>query len=282
MSELSPRELRLMLYLDGLLEGEELAAFERELASDPTLRAQVEEDRAITGRLGALLGPTDQDLATLKIPGERPDASAPAPIRIERFRLPARLIGGIAALLVVSTLGAVWWWNTTTRIVLPPIALLQPADIWQRELNDRFIPDWVCEDDEQMLSFTEGRFNEGLLFARVDNIEFMGWSYATNLLSGNSASMLARVDGEQVLVLVDKIGKDRPLHTPDDRFPALKMFRREVGGFVLYELTPLDAPAILDLAYSTGPRPPQPIEPPDDESADESADPQGGSASGPE
>jgi hypothetical protein len=64
------------------------------------------------------------------------------------------------------------------------------------------------------------------------------------------------------------------------------MFRREVGGFVLYELTPLDAPAILDLAYSTGPRPPQPIEPPDDESfdgpADGSADPQGGSPSGPE
>lgn len=269
MSELSPRELRLMLYLDGLLEGEELAAFERELESDPTLRAQIEQDRAITARLGTLLGPTDEDLARLEIPDEPQGSSTSAPIRIERFRLPVRLIGGIAAALVVSTLGAVWWWNTTTRVVLPPIALLQPADIWQRELNDRFIPDWVCEDDEQMLSFTEGRFNEGLLFARVDNIELMGWSYATNLMSGNSASMLAKVDGEQVLVLVDKIGRDRELDAPGDRFPALKMFRREVGGFVLYELTPREAPAILDLAYSTGPRPPQPIEPPEDHPDDQ-------------
>lgn len=287
MSELSARELRLMLYLDGMLDGDELASFERELEADPTLRAQVEQDRQIMARLGTLLGPSDAGLAALSVPDDVPDQVSPTrdvvtlspsgqrraseaqtsgntqPLSITRFRMSTRVIMGIAAALLVSTLAAVWWWNTTTRVVLPPIAYLQPADIWQRELDDRFIPDWVCEDDEQMLAFTEGRFAEGLLFARVENIEFMGWSYATNLLSGNSASMLATVDGERVLVLVDKIDRDRPLDPPSDRFPELKMFRQEVGSFVLYELTPRDEPAILDLAYSTGPAGPPTLDPPD-------------------
>src|SRR5690606_11168224 len=48
---------RLAAYPDGLLTGEDLRAFERELANDPALRAEVDTQRSIDTSLNRLFEP---------------------------------------------------------------------------------------------------------------------------------------------------------------------------------------------------------------------------------
>jgi hypothetical protein len=54
----------------------------------------------------------------------------------------------------------------------------------------------------------------------------------------------ARVDGQNLLVLADKACEDV---APSASGCGLHRFRREVGGVVFYELTPLDKPLLLNL-----------------------------------
>ena len=55
---------------------------------------------------------------------------------------------------------------------------------------------------------------------------------------------LARVDGQPVVVFVDRAERDpSTLQEPTE---GLHLFRRPLGGLVLYELTPLEYPALLE------------------------------------
>jgi hypothetical protein len=57
--------------------------------------------------------------------------------------------------------------------------------------------------------------------------------------------LLARVDGKEVIVVVDRKAREKsPL--PPAR-SGLRSFREEYGNLVLYEVTPLDHPTILPL-----------------------------------
>jgi len=82
-------------------------------------------------------------------------------------------------------------------------------------------------------------------------LEVLGWSYnsiqddkSLGVFSGYTLYLLARAKGEPVVVLIDRTGYDRPLEV--DSASGLHLFRREIGGAVLYEISPLDAPAVLD------------------------------------
>ena len=59
---------------------------------------------------------------------------------------------------------------------------------------------------------------------------------------------MARVHGQPVIVFVDRIRAERE----QQQLPPnseLHLYRREVGKLVLYELSPLDRPYVLDSFY---------------------------------
>jgi hypothetical protein len=57
--------------------------------------------------------------------------------------------------------------------------------------------------------------------------------------------MLCRVEGQPVMVLVDRVEADRPDATQSCD-PSLRVFREERDGLVFYEITPLDSPRVME------------------------------------
>lgn len=244
MSEPTPRDTLIARYLDGLLEGDELREFESALASDASLRSSVELDRRIADRLDAMLHPG----AAFSIRGNRENASSSNSNR-QRWRP----IGAIAAaLVIVAAIGI------TYRIQVGASgsfasATREPIEIYRTTIERGFEPAWVCEDDAQMLSYTRERFGRGLLFEPVPGLTLVGWGYANGVLSDLTLSLLVEHGKERILLLVDRSRDDRALEDPALTDPTLHMFRRKVGRFVLYEVTPRDRPLLLDAAYTARP-----------------------------
>ena len=57
--------------------------------------------------------------------------------------------------------------------------------------------------------------------------------------------MLARVDGVPVMVFVDRTSADTDPKLDQGRV-GLHLFRKELGSLVLYEVTPLGEPRVMD------------------------------------
>jgi hypothetical protein len=64
-------------------------------------------------------------------------------------------------------------------------------------------------------------------------------------MSPHTTAMLARVDQSPVLVFVDRLERDQPQAMPEPS-SGLRLFRKQLGELVLYELTPLTAPRVMD------------------------------------
>src|SRR5690606_42083595 len=75
-------------------------------------------------------------------------------------------------------------------------------------------------------------------------IEMLGISYPGGL-SRDSTAMLCRVDGQPVIVLVDRATADRS-DAIDNGNPALHVFREERDGLVFYEVTPFDSARVIE------------------------------------
>ncbi len=67
-------------------------------------------------------------------------------------------------------------------------------------------------------------------------------------LSRYTTTMLARVDGQPVMVFVDRRENDEQIVPPDPK-TGLHLFRKELGDLVLYELTPFAEPRVMEYLY---------------------------------
>lgn len=246
MSELTPREETLAHYLDGTLPGDELRAFEALLASEPDLRAAIDADRRIATHLRELLGPPRE----LSLPASD---TTPCPAQLAtdattRRSSWRRLVALAAVIVIVAGVGIAY---NQHRARTSPFATptVEPAGVYRTAVDRGFDPAWVCEDDAQMLDFTRERFRRGLLFTPTRGVELVGWGYAGGALSEMTATLLAKHDDRRIVLLVDRSRNDRTLEDPGLSDPSLRMFKRIVGRFVLYEITPLDRPLLLDAAY---------------------------------
>ena len=74
----------------------------------------------------------------------------------------------------------------------------------------------------------------------------MGLAYP-NTITPRTIALLARVHSEEVVVFVDRVRADPGQSLPQGS--GLNLHRRRVGKLVLYELSRLDRPFLLDLFY---------------------------------
>lgn len=228
-------------YLDGLLSVEERAEFASRLVGEPALREQVEMQAAINRELARMYSP------------ERADRIVPLrPTR--RFR--ERVVGLprvalLAACITVIAGGVFQSWRYLRPRVVTPVYVLQPwrsmATVYEDELAGPFKPIWVCRDDRAFAGFVRKRFGEPLLLAQLPaGATGLGWSYSRSI-SDLTVYLLGEVNGQRVLVFVDKLSSDTGEAAKAATGPNL--FRRELGSFVLYEATPFAEPTFLPHFY---------------------------------
>ena len=120
-------------------------------------------------------------------------------------------------------------------------------DLYRQQVGKGFTPDWVCKDQQEFASYFAGRFGQPLMIHDASACAAMlGLSY-TGGVTKASMGMLGTADGKNVLVVVDQAANDGKMKMshPD----GLKLFRRKIGSLMLYEVTPLDQPRLLEMFY---------------------------------
>jgi hypothetical protein len=244
-------------YLDGILDRTDREAFEFRVQADPALRRAVEQQQQIDAALSRLFTAPSAETLSRKVTdgvtarrGGKGVAGADAGRR--RFLALAACIG----------IGAVATWRLWS-FFQPAGRDIYAAQEWRSlqtvyddVLAAGFKPDWVCKDDEELVSSFRKRLRARLIVAQTPSVAAGGLGYC-NCITPSTMFVLARVAPEgtlakpdpqnaaKVIVFVDRASRDTDQTLPDDS--PLKLFKKQLGPFVLYEVTPLSKPFVLDL-----------------------------------
>jgi hypothetical protein len=238
-------------YVDGLLDDDERVAFENELHRRPALRDEVERQERIDGSLREAFSPpsTERLRALINLADRGEEDMSP---RAFRFPAPLRHVA-LAASLLLAVAG-LWMIQS---VVAPSSTGPDPyavqahrtiQQVYDDERTSGFEPDWVCENDQEFRSAFAMRFRQPLLLrALPEDIAAVGLSYS-NTISTDTIYLLARVGNERVLVFVDKLERVETAPTVDD--PSLRVHRRVVDDLVLYEVSPLAEPSVIEYFFN--------------------------------
>jgi hypothetical protein len=231
-------------YLDDALADPDRARMAREISASRELQAEVELQKRIDESLRRSFAPTAVPERLLaKLREEAPAAQFVPPLRRRRMMLAA---AAAAAVLVWSVLGWQYVANSSKTPRYNPNLPL--ATIYEMQVAAGFKPKWVCDDDREFASTFLTRQGQGLLLAAMpEGSKMVGLTYCGGI-SRYTTSMLARVGNVPVMVFVDRLSADTHPHPPADD-TKLHLFRKELGSLVLYELTPLEQPGVMDYLY---------------------------------
>lgn len=232
-------------YLDGLLTPTERAAFEQELAQNAAMRAALDRQHRIDEALRALYaapaaaavlsGVTRQARAGA---GHRPVAVTPG---ARRWLAVAASVG----IIIVS--GWVSWPYLQPTQKHDPYAHTRPRTVTQyyhEAVAAGMKPDWLCKTEEEFRTAFERRLQSDLTLATLpEGIKVVGLAYR-NVITPKTVCVLGEVHGHPVIVFVDRAAADTA--PQPERECGLRMFRRDLGDLVLYEMTPLEQPFLLE------------------------------------
>lgn len=223
-------------YVDGVLNEEDRAAFEDAMRQRPELAAEVELQAAIDTSMKRMFDPGDAGK------GEEMQGHLAGRIGAKVFALAAAIvIVGVVAWMYVGSGG-----GGGGRSRRPVKIAMTPVEVYAAEVDAGFVPEEVCTTPEAFEDWIDDRYGQLLRPEARERVELVGWSY-TDVLSPYSALLLARVEGREVLVLLDEIREDTGLTVDADA--PIRLFRREFGNLVLYEITPLDESVVLEMLY---------------------------------
>ncbi len=255
-------------YIDGDLTGEALSLFERRVRAEPELRSEFALQREVSDSLRRAYTPSKiTRTQVLGIASPTLAAAETLPPDQSRHAAEAREIAGrvgrpwfrraaIAAALIGCAYGAWIVWpmlNQKPDSSATPKApqLLTAADAYKSEVESGFEPDWVCANDQEFINTFKDRLGQGLVMKPATaQAQMLGLDYA-KVLSPLTVTMLGEVDHQKVLVIIDRITQDKP-DAVNAGLGGLHAFRREIGSLVLYEITPLEKPQMLDLIGEPG------------------------------
>jgi hypothetical protein len=261
------------LYVDEQLHGEQRAAFEQQLGRESTLNAAYHRQRAIDSSLRrmfpapAIDGHADRivERAIAQLPPAEHNGhpaleraasvtlvgkSKPAPARRRQPFMRGWLAIAAMITLFIGVPSAFWLWHDT---IFPPrspyaVGRAEPLDVLYREqVTKGFKPDWVCNDQREFASYFAGRLGQPLMIHDAPaGAAMLGLSY-TGGVTPSSMGMLGTANGKSVLVVVDQVSNDAKaqMKQPGD----LKLFKRKIGSLMLYEITPLEEPKLLEMFY---------------------------------
>ena len=226
-------------YLDGQLQGDELAWMRARIEQDPALRNEEELHLRMTESLRRIAAPEQIPFPAAAAAAEPP--AAPIPItRAKPVNSPWLRRWGlaIAAALLLAGAGVFrFYWDSR----VPDFNLMAPGELYSRLVMSGFRPAQVCTSDPEFAALVHEKLGTALIATASPGVEVLGWGYSSDYngspISPRTMMLLAKVDGREVLVLLDQTARDRTLAAPAGG--KLNLFRREVGPIVAYELTPM-------------------------------------------
>lgn len=243
-------------FLDGAMSPAEAAAFEAQLASSPELMAEFRAEQALQQQLNDSLRASfsPRVMPPLLTNTEQQESF---PIKKARsWSRESKMLLALAAAIALIVGVQSYSWLTTPGI--PPRPTLVAT--YENVVNSGFRPSEVCTTPESFSKWTAARYSTPLASVeKRPGVEFVGWSYST-AISNYTGVLLARVDGKPVVVVLDTIANRDGAGSPCWRNPEdnkiVNVFPMEVGNLILYEITPFDAPRIVDnLAVVANPAP---------------------------
>jgi hypothetical protein len=232
-------------YLDDMLSTEQRRDFEAQLATTPELRDALAAQRRIDSRLRAMFEVGAAVGADEVVQQEQVQQKALHPLRPRSPRSVSRVWvrwGALAALFVL--VGLVWTY-TLGGLSGDPRALTLTA-LYKQELKGGFKPKEVCTDPAAFCEWMSRRYGQGLTVKDPPaGLTLVGWDYA-ELVSPYSAVLLAKVDGQEVVVVLDRLVVEKRAQ-PAGAQHGLNVFRGVVGKMVVYEVSPLPDARIINL-----------------------------------
>lgn len=239
-------EEELAAYADGLLSLSEREAFEQRLRAQPEVAVELELDERVSAALRRQFpaaAPSDAHLQRM--------LAGPAPVFTRRFAQVAVLAAAAALCGVIAA------WQFLDRPKNVPFFAPQPvAELYREEIAKGFEPYYECRDDERFAATFKQRQGITLhLAAMPAGKGMLGLSYPGGL-SRDTTAMLCQVDGEPVMVFVDRVENDQPIAGENDD-PALRITREVRDGLVFYEIAPVGTSSVLEYLVREKPAKPQ-------------------------
>ena len=253
----APRSVReqIDLLVDGELSGPEAASLRAVLAEDPELRREYEWLASIDHSIRRTFVPPAMELllpTVLRDPVEHSPGSGPVPTiagRIAPERRPLWGAKGLAVAALVALVAGVLFWGNAPRS--SRTNFITAGDLYHKLVGRGFEPEFVCTTDKEFNAAVGKRFGQGLLLASSPEIQLVGWAYSNNYkgitISDRTLILMAKVNEQPVIVLMDRAEADRPQTL--DPASGLHMHRAEAGELVLYEVSTFDQPRLIDRAY---------------------------------
>ena len=244
-------------YLDGQLSGAERSAFEARLARDPALAGAREAQRRVDAGLRGLFvippfiplpmsghptgtngHPSNGHPVTPATPAATTGTAGYGWAGIKSAILSTKgLLAGLALLAVLLGVGG---WLAYLQFTAPH--QLTFAEIYQQQV--RVTPNGSV-DGSQVETVASQTIGYGIrLKSHPANVKLVSMS-AAHVLSPHTFVLQARREGQDVVLLADRACEDAPAAAAAGC--GMHQFRREIGGVVFYELTPLDEPMLLSV-----------------------------------
>ena len=254
---IAPRDAELVQrFLDDELTGNAGAAFAKRLQREPSLRAELDRNRALQAELRHTLpfGANNADT---------PDATAvldavfdaPAPPRPFPFRRIAAYAGALAAALVLAVTVRTAVMHAS-RVAVP----VDPARLYLATTR-AFEPDIVCDTPEKFIEYTAEHLGPRLTANFDTPVALIGWRKPRGAYGGElpddpndpnadpARILLATApdgtpEGTRIIVVFHEA--DRPVTEPAS-ITGLNIFERRFGKLTATEVTPLASPMVLEL-----------------------------------
>jgi hypothetical protein len=230
-------------YLDGVLDETQRQEFEARIEQDPALRHEVDKQRRIDAAMKRCCPVPDVDVLL-----NRAIETASRPVRSHGLlfkigRIAAMIAAGVLVVLAVQ-------WAVGPGKPKPlgegTYTVLGLETSYRQVVDEGFTPLWRCETDKEFAETYGYRLGQPLVLGALPaGIEALGLSYIP-AISFDTIALLATVDSQRVIVFADHTRAVDNTQT-ELANPGLHLFQRRVGDLMLYELTPLDTPTVLDL-----------------------------------
>ncbi len=238
-------------YLDGAMSGAERSAFETRAQSDETLARELSLQRAADDSLRRQFKPP---AAPIGLPGRaegpagRIDGTSGGALE-SAGRPRRRKVSTPLAAAALILLAVIVGYFTLNGSPFGP-SHSSAAEVYKRVVDGGFKPEWVCEGPEQFAQYTKDRFGRPWHIDQEQGTTLVGWRYSADLLSPDESLLLATRDGQKIVVVADSAANARRVRAGD----GLRVHERETGGLVMYEISPLDQPVIIN-HITVGPTP---------------------------
>lgn len=234
-------------YLDGLMNAEQREVFEARLRAHPELNREIQLDAQIDASLDRLF-PLEQaseeyieDVIT-----QASTSSEPSTSRL----LPYRSLSRTMRVAILGLAAAVAWiivgFQLEDSAPETPFFQAKPvAVVYQEVVENGFDPYYECREEDRFAAVFLQRQRQALRLATLPpGSRMLGLSYPGGL-SRDTTAMLCRVDGQPVMVFIDRLENDLPIAARND-VSEIKVHRVARDGLVFYEVTPLDACRVIE------------------------------------